>query len=207
MSTVLRIALTGGIGSGKSTVSSMFQHLGVPVIDSDIISRDIVKPDKPCLHAIIQEFGDEFLTDSGTLDREKLRSIIFNDDVAKIKLENILHPAIYQEIENQISQVNYPYCLVVIPLLIETKAMGRFDRILVVDTPETLQLERARLRDKTSDKSIEKIIKSQISRKQRLKYADDIIENNLTFEELNNSVTKLHEKFLELSRNNNEKNE
>lgn len=207
MSAVLRIALTGGIGSGKSTVTSKFQQLGVPVIDSDVISRDIVKPGKPCLKSIINEFGSNLLTSEGTLDRDKLRNIIFNDDTAKKKLETILHPAIYQEIEEQVSKVDYPYCLIVIPLLIETKATDRFDRILVVDTPETLQVERARNRDKTSTKNIEKIIKTQVDQKQRLKYADDVIDNSLTIEELNDSVVKLHEKYLKLSSYNNEKNE
>ncbi|MBL1141637.1 MAG: dephospho-CoA kinase [Proteobacteria bacterium] len=207
MSAVLRIALTGGIGSGKSTVSSMFHQLGVPIIDSDIISRDIVKPDRPCLNEIIHEFGNELLTKSGTLNRQKLRSIIFHDDSAKKKLEEILHPVIYQEIENQVSRLNYPYCLIVIPLLIETRAMERFDKILVVDAPETIQIERAHHRDNTSEKNIEKILKSQISRKQRLKYADFVIENKLGINELNNSVVKLHEKFLELSSYYKEKNE
>lgn len=201
-----RIALTGGIGSGKSTVTSKFRKLGVPVIDSDIISRDILKPDKPYLKKIIHEFGNDFLTNKGTLDRKKLRSIIFNDDAMKQKLENILHPAIYQEIEEQVHKIDYPYCLIVIPLLIETNATDRFDRILVVNTTESLQVERASHRDKTSIKDIEKIIKHQASYEQRLKYADDIIDNSLTIEELNDSVLKLHEKYIKLSNCNIEKN-
>lgn len=206
MSETLRIALTGGIGSGKSTVTSKFQQLGVPVIDSDIISREIVELDKPCLKKIIHEFGNNLLTNEGTLDREKLRSIIFNDDAAKKILEDILHPAIYQEIEDQVSNVNYPYCLIVIPLLIETNASDRFDRILVVDTTEALQVERASNRDKTSVEDIKKIIKSQVSHEQRLKYANDVINNSLTIEELNDSVLKLHEKYIKLSSHSNKKN-
>ncbi len=203
MSAVLRIVLTGGIGSGKSTVASKFQKLGVPIIDSDVISREIVKPDKPLLKTIINEFGSKLLTNKGILDRDKLRNIIFNDDAAKKKLEEILHPAIYQEIEKHISKVNYPYCLIVIPLLIETQAMDRFDSILVVETSEDIQVERASLRDKISTEHIEKIIKSQASHEQRLKYADDVINNNLTIEELNETVLKLHEKYLQQSSYNN----
>ncbi len=199
----LRIALTGGIGSGKSTVSSKFHELGVPIIDSDEISRDIVKPDKPGLKLIIEEFGTKILTDAGTLDRKKLRNIIFNDDNAKNKLEKILHPVIYKEIEKQISKVNYPYCITVIPLLIETQAMNLFDRVIVVETIENIQLQRASRRDATSSENIEKIIKSQASKEERLKYADDVINNDLTIQELDKTVLELHEKYLKLSSHDN----
>ena len=206
MSSILRVALTGGIGSGKSTIASKFQELGATIIDSDVISRDIVAPDKPCLNSIIDEFGSDLLNDDQTLNREKLRDIIFNDGAAKKILERILHPVIYQEIEAQASRVNYPYCLIVIPLLIETQTMNRFDRILLVDIAENLQLKRVANRDKTSNQTIEKIIKSQANRQQRLKYATDIIDNNLTIEELSETVTNLHEKYLKLSGYNHEKN-
>ncbi len=207
MSTVLRIALTGGIGCGKSTVADKFQDIGTPIIDSDVISRDIVKPGTACLDTITSEFGLDILTSKGTLDRDKLRNIIFNDDAARIKLEDILHPAIYQEIEVQVSKVKYPYCLIVIPLLVETQAMDRFDRILLVDAEKYLQIKRATNRDKTPVHVVEKIINSQAKRSQRLKYADDIIDNNVTIEELNEVVLKLHEKYLELSSYISEKNE
>ncbi len=197
MSKVLRIALTGGIGSGKSTVADKFQDLGAPIIDSDVISREIVKPGTACLNTIVNEFGSELLTSKGTLDRHKLRKIIFNDETTKKKLEDILHPVIYQEIEDQISRINYPYCLIVIPLLVETQAMHRFDRILVVDTAKDLQIKRATSRDKSSVQIIEKIINSQASRNQRLKYADDIIDNNVNIEELNGAILKLHKRYLE----------
>lgn len=199
MASVFRVALTGGIGTGKTTVAAQFEKFGVPVIDSDIIARNIVKPGQPCLNKIIQTFDNELLTTEGKLNREKLRKIIFNDDKAKKKLEKILHPAIYEEIEKQIAKIDYPYCLVVIPLLIETNAMDRFDRILVVDTDEKKQIQRAHQRDNTSEQNIEKIIKSQTNRQQRLEYADDIIENNFNIEGLNSSVKILHEKYINLS--------
>jgi dephospho-CoA kinase len=199
MSVPLRIALTGGIGSGKSTIALKFQQLGVPVIDSDIIAREVVQPGSSCLHKIIQEFGSEVVTSSGNLDREALRAIIFKDHKAKTKLEHILHPEIYEEIENQISKIQYPYCIIVIPLLIETNSMNRFDRILVIDAPESEQKIRASKRDKTSSIEIEKILNSQASREQRLEYADDIINNNSAIEILDESVNQLHKKYLELS--------
>ena len=206
MSSVLRIALTGGIGSGKTTVANKFEKLGVPVIDSDVIARDIVEPDKSYLNKIVETIDSDLLTDRGTLDRSKLRNIVFNDDDAKKKLEAILHPAIYQEIEKQVLEFDYPYCLIVIPLLIETDATKHFDRILVIDTPESEQIERAHTRDDVSRQNIEKIIKSQVSRETRLKYADDVIENNLTIEELNDSINSLHEKYIILSSEQSEKN-
>lgn len=206
MPLILRVALTGGIGSGKSTVSSEFQKLGAPIIDSDVISRELVKFGMPCLNAIINEFGSVFLNEDQTLDREKLRDIIFNDEAAKNKLEEILHPAIYQEIETQVSNINYPYCLIVIPLLIETQAADRFDRILVVDTTENLQIERTSNRDNSSSQTVENIIKKQASREHRLEYADDVIDNSVKIEELNETVHKLHEKYLKLSSYDPEKN-
>jgi len=205
MSVALRIALTGGIGSGKSTVASKFQELGTPIIDSDIISRNIVRPGEPCLITIINEFGSELLTTEGILDRHMLRNIIFNDEEARKKLVQILHPVIYQEINEQISTVDYPYCLIVVPLLIETQAMNHFDRVLLVDIPEHLQVKRAVERDKISSKAVEKIIKTQVNRNQRLKYANDIIDNNVKIEELNKTVHRLHDMYLKLSGHNNNK--
>lgn len=199
MSSVLRIALTGGIGSGKTTVARKFEALGVPVIDSDIIARDIVEPGRPCLKKIFEIFGDHLQNKDGTLNRDQLRNIIFNDDKAKEELENILHPEIYREIENQIAKIHYPYCLIVLPLLIETNAIHHFDRVLVIDTNEAIQIDRAYQRDNTSRENIEKIIKSQVNREERLKHADEIIENNLSIEELNDSIKKIHEKYINLS--------
>ena len=202
MPPVLTIALTGGIGSGKTSIASIFKSLGVPIIDSDTISKKIILPGKPCFKDIVNEFGEEILTNKGTIDRYKLRDIIFNNDKARIKLENIIHPVVFKNIDTEISLINYPYCLVIIPLLIETKSTERFDRILVIDALESLQFERIVKRDDISPILIKKIIKTQAKRKERLRYANDIIVNNDTIMNLNKSINTLHKKYLGLSNNN-----
>ena len=202
MKKILSVALTGGIGTGKSTVTSKFHALGTPIIDSDIISRSIVEPGKPCLDAIICEFGKKILDLRGEIHRRKLRNIIFNDSEAKKKLENILHPVIYKEIDKEISNIDYAYCIIAIPLLIETRATDRFDRILLIDVTEKTQLLRASKRDKASIKYISETIKNQTSRNQRLHYADDIIDNNNEVEKLDYIVEMLHKKYLRLSESN-----
>ena len=202
MPPVLTIALTGGIGSGKTSIASIFKNLGVPIIDSDTISKEIMLPGKPCFKDIVNEFGEEILTNRGTIDSYKLRDIIFNNDKARIKLENIIHPVVFKNIDTEISLINYPYCLVIIPLLIETKSTERFDRILVIDALESLQFERIVKRDDISPILIKKIIKTQAKRKERLRYANDIIVNNDTIMNLNKSINTLHKKYLGLSNNN-----
>ena len=199
MASVFTIALTGGIGSGKSVVASLFEELGVPIIDSDAISKNIILPNKPCFKEIKNQFGEKILTNEGTIDRYKLREIIFDDAVARAKLENILHPVIFKNIDSQIALINYPYCLVIVPLLIETKSTQRFDRILVIDALESLQLKRVVERDSASPILIKKKIKTQVSRKERLHYANDIIVNNDETINLNKSINDLHKRYLKLS--------
>ena len=200
MPPLLTIALTGGIGSGKTSIASIFKSLGVPIIDSDTISKEIILPGKPCFKDIVNEFGEEILTNKGTIDRYKLRDIIFNNDKARIKLENITHPIIFKNIDIQTSLINYPYCLVIVPLLIETKSVKYFDKVLLVDTLENIQFERVTKRDNISPTLLRKIIKTQATRSERLKYADDIIENNNEIGNLNEHINILHKKYLTLSK-------
>ena len=200
MPPVLTVALTGGIGSGKTSIASIFKNLGVPIIDSDTISKEIILPGKPCFKDIVNEFGEEILTNKGTIDRYKLRDIIFNNDKARIKLENITHPIIFKNIDIQTSLINYPYCLVIVPLLIETKSAKYFDKVLLVDTFKNIQFERVSKRDSMSPTLLKKIIKIQATRSERLKYADDIIENNNEIGNLNEYINILHKKYLALSK-------
>ena len=200
MPPVLTIALTGGIGSGKTSIASIFKSLGVPIIDSDTISKEIILPGKPCFKDIVNEFGKEILTNKGTIDRYKLRDIIFNNNKARIKLENITHPIIFKNIDIQTSLINYPYCLVIVPLLIETKSVKYFDKVLLVDTFKNIQFERVSKRDSMSPTLLKKIIKIQATRSERLKYADDIIENNNEIGNLNEYINILHKKYLTLSK-------
>ena len=200
MPPALTIALTGGIGSGKTSIASIFKSLGVPIIDSDTISKEIILPGKPCFKDIVNEFGEEILTNKGTIDRYKLRDIIFNNDKARIKLENITHPIIFKNIDIQTSLINYPYCLVIVPLLIETKSVKYFDKVLLVDTFKNIQFERVSKRDSMSPTLLKKIIKIQATRSERLKYADDIIENNNEIGNLNEHINILHKKYLTLSK-------
>ena len=197
---MLKIGLTGGIGSGKSTAAEQFLKLGAPVIDADVIAREIVEPGKPAFEAVIAAFGDQIVGEDGRLDRKALRNIVFADPEQKSRLESILHPQIYTEILHQLEQIAYPYCVVVIPLLAESKRNYPLDRILVVDLPEKLQIDRTTARDKESEKHIEQIIRSQASRQQRLSIADDVIENSGTPETLLKNIDSLHQKYLELAR-------
>jgi dephospho-CoA kinase len=190
---ILKIGLTGGIGSGKSTACEIFTELGVPVIDADIIAHKLVKPGMPALEEIIKLFGKQVISNDGTLDRKILRDKVFANSIDREKLEDILHPAVYREISVQVENINSGYCIISIPLLLETDASRIVDRILVVDIPRELQLERASDRDKTSKKDINAIIDSQISRKDRLSAADDIVDNKGDINDLRKKICELHE--------------
>ncbi|MCH8163191.1 MAG: dephospho-CoA kinase [Proteobacteria bacterium] len=190
---VLRIGLTGGIGSGKSTACEIFSELKVPVIDADVIAVKAVKPGMPALQSIIDEFGVKIITKDGYLNRKKLRDRIFKNESDRRKLESILHPVIYKEIERQTKSINSAYCIISIPLLLETGTSDIIDRILVIDIPKELQLSRASARDNASLKNIGIIIHSQISRDDRLAAADDIINNEGDIENLRKQIYDLHE--------------
>lgn len=203
---MLSIGLTGGIGSGKTAVSDIFGTLGVPVIDTDLIARELVEPGQPALTAIVECFGPACLTPDKRLNRAYLRQCIFTDPIAKKNLENILHPRIRTEVARRISQLSVPYCIVVIPLLVEINASNAayaLDRILVVDVPEDIQIERVMSRDNISKEHAIRILQSQASRQRRLANADDIILNTGSLTQLRQKIDELHQYYLELATNTN----
>ncbi len=189
----LKIGLTGGIGSGKSAACEIFSELGVPVVDADNIAYSLVKPGMPAFKEITEMFGNEVISTDGTLDRKIIRDKVFANETDRKKLENILHPAVYEEIAVQVKNINSKYCIISIPLLLETDASKTVDRVLVIDAPRELQLERALNRDKTNKSDIDAIIDSQISRKDRLSAADDIVDNKGDIDNLRKRIRDLHE--------------
>jgi len=196
---MLVIGLTGGIGSGKSTVAGYFRELAAPVIDTDEIARLLVSPGQTAYNDIIDYFGIGFLNLDRTLNRELLRQHIFNNVTDKLWLENLLHPLISAEIKRQIDQVQASYCIVVIPLLIETGYKLYIDRILVVDAPDQLQIERTMERDQVPLHEVEAVIQQQTSREHRLAKADDVITNDKDLAVLQEKVAKLHQYYLQHS--------
>lgn len=198
------VGLTGGIGSGKSTIANLFIELGVKIIDADIIAREVVAKGTPLFAEIVNHFGEQILTEQKELDRAKLRQIVFNDPHQKTWLNQLLHPAIRQEMLNQLAQNQDNYVIWVVPLLIENNLTEFCDRILVVDVLPEIQLLRASARDNSNEETIKNIMASQVSREKRLSYADDIIENNLpldqNFAKLKQQVLELHQKYIDLAR-------
>ena len=198
---MLVVALTGGIGSGKTTVSQLFEALGAPIVDTDIIARQLVAPGESTLNEIARQFGETILNPDGTLNRAQLRQTIFQNPDKKRLLESILHPLIRAEMMHQIAALTSPYCIVVIPLLVESGQMEFADRILVVDTTEAAQLARVSQRDNQTENEIAAIVASQASRDARLAVANDVIHNNSTLDELKQQVATLHQKYLTISNN------
>ena len=201
---MLNIGLTGGIGSGKTAVSDQFQRLGINIIDTDIISRELMNHDQAVLKKVVEVFSDKVLDGKGAVDRKKLAQIVFSNKKQKQQLENILHPAIRNEVNQQIqsfSQHNNPpkYLIVVIPLLLETGFTDLIDRILVVIAGENIRVERIKQRDNRTLAEIRAIISSQVDDEKRIRAADDIIENNNNFKQLESQVRILHKKYLQLS--------
>jgi len=188
------IALSGGVASGKSEVSRLFQGLGVAIADADVAARDIVATGQPALHEIVERFGAAMLLADGSLDRRRLRELIFSDATAKRDLEAITHPRIRQQLQQTATAATSAYVLVVIPLLVEGGGHAAYpwlDRILIVDAPEALQLARLRARDGVDDILAREMIAAQASRKQRLAVADDVIINDGASSELCACVEKL----------------
>jgi len=202
---MLLIGLTGGIGSGKTTVSNLFASFNqneniVSIIDTDIIARKIVEKSKPAYVKILEIFGEAILNNDGTINRSSLRKIIFSNPLLKKQLEGITHPAIQAEVQKAISQSSAKYGVIVIPLLFETSSNYSLDRVLVVDCEEENQIKRASQRDQISYDDVKLILKSQVSREYRLKHADDVISNNGNPEILKQQVEKLHHLYLNLAK-------
>jgi dephospho-CoA kinase len=191
----LRIGLTGGIASGKSTVAKMFADLGVPVIDTDIIAREVVQAGEPALDEIRARFGEQVIDSSGTLDRSALRKLIFSDTDARLDLETILHPRIGAETRRQSAVASGPYQLIVVPLLIGSQLMQFVDRILVVDCDEDTQVQRLMARDAETIEQARRMLSAQASRQERLAAADDVISNDQSLAAIRTQVMELDRKF------------
>ena len=193
------VGLTGGIGSGKTAASDAFVALGIEVVDADICARIVVEKGRPALAAIAEHFGAEFLTASGELDRAALRRLIFSDVAAKKWLEALLHPLIFSELCAQLESAKSPYALLVSPLLIESQQYLVCDRVLVVDVPEALQIERTMQRDSNDRAQVEAIMASQTSREKRLSLAQDVLENTQDLAYIHAEVERLHRQYLQLA--------
>ena len=198
---MLVVGLTGGISSGKSTVADLFAKKDVPIIDADQLARALTIPGTPALNQIIKLFGQEIVLPDGTLDRKKLGNLIFRDATKRKQLEELLHPLIRAEMKRQIEALNTPYCIAMIPLLLETTQNPLINRILVVDTSEESQISRTMARDHLSREAVEAILKTQMDRQKRLSLADDVICNDGTYENLIPQVDELHEDYLLLAKN------
>ncbi|MBN3491297.1 dephospho-CoA kinase [Vibrio neptunius] len=197
------IGLTGGIASGKTTVANLFHDLyGIEIVDADILAREVVEPGGEGLKAIEERYGSNILLADGTLNRAKLREYIFTSDEEKTWLNQLLHPMIRRKMRADMTKVSSPYALLVIPLMVENNLQNLTNRVLVVDVDEQTQRQRTMDRDQVPVEQVDSILAAQASRSQRLAIADDVIENNATNEELLPQITELHQKYLEMCREN-----
>ena len=198
-SKVFRVGLTGGIASGKSTVTKFFAALGVPIIDTDQVARAVVEPGQPPLERLVERFGRTILTPDGHLDRPKLREIVFSDPKARADLEALTHPAIGTAVEAWSAAAGGPYQILIIPLLVEKNLTSQVDRVLVVDCNEELQIRRLQARDGSTVEQARAILNAQTSRTARLKSAHDVIQNEGDLSVVRDQVSALHARYLELS--------
>jgi len=196
---MLKIGLTGGVASGKSAVADMFQALGAPLIDTDVLAREVVEPGEPGLTAIRDAFGPDVLTEDGRLDRRKLRSIVFSDDGKRRRLEAILHPLIRERLLAKLDGLDAPYVVIAVPLLVETDFVELVDRVLVVDAPVDVQLDRLMARDGSTRAEAQAIIDAQVDRATRLARADDVIDNSGDLAATRAQVETLHRRYLQLA--------
>ena len=190
------VGVTGGIGSGKSAATAEFEKLGITVVDADVVARQVVMPGTPCLQAIAEHFGNQLLTEGGELNRKALRQRVFSNPQEKEWLNKLLHPAIRQELISQLEQADSPYVILSAPLLLENGLEKYCQRVLVVDVPESLQISRTIQRDDSPKREVEAIMKAQLSRSERLKKANDVLNNDGSLEQLEQQVLQLHQRYL-----------
>ena len=196
---MIKVGLTGGIGSGKSTVAKTLKTKGIQVVDADQIAREVVAPGEPALLEITKHFGPDILLSDGSLNRSELKAKIFSDSTAKKRLEGILHPSIRQRILQRVDEaIDTHYVIADIPLLVENNYTVYFDRVVVVDCTEEQQIARVRARDELPEAQIKSIMKSQATRESRLAAATDVIDNTGDLSSLNTQIEKLHETLLSL---------
>ena len=195
----LRIGLTGGIASGKSTVAGMFAAHGVPIIDTDLIAREVVQPGQPALDDIRHEFGDHVIAEDGSLDRAEMRRIVFSDEEARKRLEAITHPRIGEATRSQADAADGAYQIIVVPLLVTSALREYVDRILVVDCDEDTQIRRLIERDSEAEGQARRMLAAQATREERLAIADDVISNMEGIEATQRQVDDLHRSYLRLS--------
>ncbi len=194
------IGLTGGIGSGKSAASAHFETLGITVVDADIAARTVVEVGKPALRSIEEHFGSEVIAADGSLDRAALRTKVFENARERRWLEQLTHPLIREEITRGLANAQSPYAILSSPLLVESGQSQLVKRVLVIDVPEDLQLARTVTRDNNSESQVKAIMAAQSSRQKRLSFADDIIVNDGTLEQLHSQVDRLHQRYLQLAK-------
>lgn len=198
VSTPWILGLTGGIGSGKSAAARHFSDLGIHTVDADHAARWVVEPGRPALEKIVEHFGPGVLQADGQLDRAALRTLIFEAPEQRRWLEALLHPLIGEEIASHLARAQSPYAILVSPLLIESGQYKNTQRVLVIDAPQALQIQRTRQRDQTSEQQVQAILKAQASREERLRHADDVLVNDRDLAWLHSEVERLHHFYLTL---------
>lgn len=197
---MLRVALTGGIASGKSAAAAVFRQLGIPVIDTDRVARELAEPGMPGFTALVKSFGEEILDESGRLNRPRLRNAIFSDDATRQRVNGILHPLILAAVERELAALRSPYAIIEIPLVAETGIAQDFDRVLVIDATDAVRIRRLQDRDRVSAAQAQAALNAQAPREARLRVATEVVENNGSPDALRASIHAVHAKYLELAK-------
>ena len=196
---MFKVGLTGGIGSGKTTVAGYFSALNIPVIDADEIAHKLLTPDRPVYQEVIDTFGEKILDNRKLIDRSRLRALVFEDPAKRNALEEIIHPRVRSEINRQLEKTSAPYCIIVVPLLIEAGYADFVDNILVIDADESAQLKRVKERSGLNEDEIKNIMSAQVGRQKRLAHADEVITNDGSLSELKKKVERLHKRYTEMA--------